>query len=98
MKNFAPIGAAGYFAPRHMQAIKAAGNNLAAAYDIKDSVGNIVTTSCQKILAGRGYGREDARHALKLPMAFAPPPRLKASRAKYTPFSSKSFNSVDSTN
>ncbi|WBY02084.1 Gfo/Idh/MocA family oxidoreductase [Ramlibacter tataouinensis] len=41
MKNFALIGAAGYIAPRHMQAIKATGNNLVAALDPNDSVGVI---------------------------------------------------------
>ncbi len=41
MHNFALIGAAGYIAPRHMQAIKATGNNLVAAYDPNDSVGVI---------------------------------------------------------
>lgn len=41
MKNFALIGAAGYIAPRHMQAIKETGNNLVAAYDPFDSVGII---------------------------------------------------------
>lgn len=41
MKNFALIGAAGYIAPRHMQAIKATGNDLVAALDINDSVGII---------------------------------------------------------
>lgn len=41
MPNFALIGAAGYIAPRHMQAIKATGNNLVAAYDPNDSVGII---------------------------------------------------------
>jgi len=41
MKNFALIGAAGYIAPRHMQAIKATGNQLVAALDINDSVGII---------------------------------------------------------
>jgi UDP-N-acetyl-2-amino-2-deoxyglucuronate dehydrogenase len=41
MKNFSLIGAAGYIAPRHMQAIKATGNNLVAALDPKDSVGVI---------------------------------------------------------
>ena len=39
MKNFALIGAAGYIAPRHMQAIKETGNNLVAALDPHDSVG-----------------------------------------------------------
>lgn len=39
MKNFALIGAAGYIAPRHLQAIKDTGNNLIAALDRHDSVG-----------------------------------------------------------
>ena len=39
MKNFALIGAGGYVAPRHMQAIKDTGNKLIAALDIHDSVG-----------------------------------------------------------
>ncbi len=39
MKNFALIGAAGYIAPRHMQAIKATKNNLVCALDKSDSVG-----------------------------------------------------------
>jgi UDP-N-acetyl-2-amino-2-deoxyglucuronate dehydrogenase len=37
--NFALIGAGGYVAPRHMQAIKDTGNNLVAALDPNDSVG-----------------------------------------------------------
>ena len=41
MKNFALIGAAGYIAPRHMQAIKETGNDLVAALDPSDSVGII---------------------------------------------------------
>ncbi|GAB3791425.1 Gfo/Idh/MocA family protein [Dyella agri] len=41
LKNFALIGAAGYIAPRHMQAIKATGNRLLAAFDPNDSVGII---------------------------------------------------------
>jgi UDP-N-acetyl-2-amino-2-deoxyglucuronate dehydrogenase len=41
MKSFALIGAAGYIAPRHMQAIKATGNQLVAAMDPNDSVGII---------------------------------------------------------
>ena len=40
-KNFALIGAAGYIAPRHMQAIKDTSNNLLAALDPSDSVGII---------------------------------------------------------
>lgn len=39
MKNFILIGAGGYIAPRHMQAIKETGNNLLAAMDVHDSVG-----------------------------------------------------------
>ena len=41
MKNFVLIGAAGYVAPRHMEAIKQTGNNLLAALDPHDSVGII---------------------------------------------------------
>ena len=41
MKNFGLIGAAGYIAPRHMQAIKETGNRLVAALDPSDSVGVI---------------------------------------------------------
>ena len=41
MKNFVLIGAAGYIAPRHMQAIKETGHNLLAALDKNDSVGII---------------------------------------------------------
>lgn len=39
MRNFALIGAGGYIAPRHLQAIKETGNHLVAAVDPKDSVG-----------------------------------------------------------
>ena len=41
MKNFALIGAAGYIAPRHMQAIKDTGNKLSVLLDPCDSVGVI---------------------------------------------------------
>jgi UDP-N-acetyl-2-amino-2-deoxyglucuronate dehydrogenase len=41
MADFALIGAAGYIAPRHMQAISATGNRLVAALDRNDSVGII---------------------------------------------------------
>ena len=41
MKSFALIGAAGYIAPRHMQAIKAVGGDLKVAFDPNDSVGII---------------------------------------------------------
>lgn len=39
MTNYALIGAAGYIAPRHLNAIKDTGGDLLAAYDINDSVG-----------------------------------------------------------
>lgn len=39
MKNFALTGAAGFVAPRHMEAIQRTGNRLVAAFDPKDSVG-----------------------------------------------------------
>lgn len=39
VKNFALIGAAGYIAPRHMQAIRETGNRLVAVADPADSVG-----------------------------------------------------------
>jgi UDP-N-acetyl-2-amino-2-deoxyglucuronate dehydrogenase len=39
MLNFALIGAAGYIAPRHMEAIQKTGNSLVAALDPHDSVG-----------------------------------------------------------
>lgn len=39
MKKFALIGAAGYIAPRHLQAIRDTGNTLVAALDKSDTVG-----------------------------------------------------------
>ena len=39
MKHFALVGAAGYIAPLHMKAIKDTGNQLVAAFDLRDSVG-----------------------------------------------------------
>lgn len=39
MRRFALIGAAGYIAPRHMEAIRNTGNDLVAALDPHDSVG-----------------------------------------------------------
>ena len=41
MKRFALVGAGGYVAPRHMNAIKETGNTLVAALDPSDSVGII---------------------------------------------------------
>jgi UDP-N-acetyl-2-amino-2-deoxyglucuronate dehydrogenase len=41
MKRFALIGAAGYIAPRHLQAIRDTGNILVAALDKSDTVGVI---------------------------------------------------------
>ena len=38
-KNFALIGASGYIAPRHMQAIRETGNELVAALDPYDGIG-----------------------------------------------------------
>ena len=38
-KNFAIVGAAGFVAPRHMQAIRNTGNRLVAATDPHDCVG-----------------------------------------------------------
>ncbi len=40
-ENFALIGAAGYIAPRHMNAIRETGNTIVAALDPMDSVGII---------------------------------------------------------
>ena len=37
--DFALLGAAGYIAPRHLDAISKNGGNLIAAMDINDSVG-----------------------------------------------------------
>ena len=39
MKNFAIIGASGYIAPRHMEAIKETNNELIAAFDPYDGIG-----------------------------------------------------------
>lgn len=39
MTTFSLIGAAGYIAPRHMQAVRDTGNSLVAAFDPNDSVG-----------------------------------------------------------
>lgn len=39
MSTFGLMGAAGYIAPRHMQAIKQTGNELVAALDPCDSIG-----------------------------------------------------------
>ena len=39
MKNFGLIGAAGFVAPRHLQAISSVGGRLLAAVDPHDSVG-----------------------------------------------------------
>ena len=39
VKNFALIGASGFIAPRHVEAIKITGNNLLAAIDLHDNVG-----------------------------------------------------------
>jgi len=41
MKNFVVVGAAGYIAPKHLDAIKKTNNNLLAAFDIAENVGII---------------------------------------------------------
>jgi|ERR1039458_3647588 UDP-N-acetyl-2-amino-2-deoxyglucuronate dehydrogenase len=41
MTQYALIGAGGYIAPRHMQAMKATGGNLSVSFDPNDSVGII---------------------------------------------------------
>ncbi len=59
--NFALIGAAGYIAPRHMQAIRETGNNLIAVCDPSDSVGVI-----DRYFPGAKYFREPERMAAYL--------------------------------
>ena len=41
MKNFIIVGAGGYIAPKHLDAIKKTKNNLLAAYDVAENVGII---------------------------------------------------------
>ena len=41
MKNFALVGASGFIAPKHFNAIKKTKNNLSIIYDINDTVGKI---------------------------------------------------------
>ena len=65
MKNFGLIGAAGYIAPRHMQAIKDTGNNLSVAYDINDSVGIIDSISPQSQFFTEFERFYDYSHRLK---------------------------------
>ena len=43
MKNFALVGASGFIAPKHFNAIKKTKNNLSIIYDISDTVGKIDT-------------------------------------------------------
>lgn len=64
MKNFALIGAAGYVAPRHMSAVKAAGHRMVAALDVSDSVG-ILDSFSYDISFFTEFERFD-RHAEKL--------------------------------
>ena len=40
MKNFVVVGAAGYIAPKHLDAIKKTNNNLLAAFDIAEKCRN----------------------------------------------------------
>jgi UDP-N-acetyl-2-amino-2-deoxyglucuronate dehydrogenase len=69
MKNFALIGAAGYIAPRHMRAIKDAGNNLLAALDKCDDAG-IIDSYFPEADFFTGFERFD-RHVGKLKSAYA---------------------------
>ena len=62
--NFALIGAAGYIAPRHMQAIRENGHHLIAACDKSDSVG-ILDRFSQEIDFFTEFERFD-RHADRL--------------------------------
>ena len=41
MKNFVMIGASGFIAPKHFEAIRKTNNNLVAAYDISQTAGKI---------------------------------------------------------
>ena len=41
MKNFVMIGASGFIAPKHFEAIKKTNNKLVAAYDISETAGKI---------------------------------------------------------
>ena len=43
MKNFALVGASGFIAPKHFNAIKKTKNNLSVIYYISDTVGKIYT-------------------------------------------------------
>lgn len=63
-KTFALIGAAGYIAPRHMQAIKETGNRLVAVLDPNDSIG-IIDSYFPEADYFREYERFD-RHLEKL--------------------------------
>ncbi len=70
MKQFALIGAAGYIAPRHMQAIRDTGNDLAAAVDTNDSVG-IIDSYFPNAAFFTEFERFD-RHLEKIKRANAP--------------------------
>lgn len=63
-KNFGLIGAAGYVAPRHMQAIRDTGNRLVAALDPNDSVG-VIDSYAPEASFFTEFERFD-RHAEKL--------------------------------
>ena len=60
-KNFALIGAAGYIAPRHMQAMRDTGNSLVAALDPNDSVGIIDSQSVVTTQSGGPRGLDAAK-------------------------------------
>ncbi len=64
MKNFALMGAAGYIAPRHLEAIKQTNNDLVAACDPHDSVG-ILDRYFNQVSYFKEFERFD-RHVEKL--------------------------------
>ena len=77
MKNFALIGAAGYIAPRHMQAIKATGHRLVAAYDLAvDGTDNFDTR----------YALADACAAAQRPLVMGAVGRFDGSVTVLKPF------------
>lgn len=65
--NFALIGAAGYIAPRHIQAIKDTGNQLVAILDKSDSVGIIdrYFPNSALFLESERFDRHIYRHSKK---------------------------------
>ena len=62
--NFGLIGAGGYVAPRHMQAIKDLGHNLTVALDLNDSVGVLdkYFPDCQFFTTQEAFDRHILKH------------------------------------